>query len=172
MSTEPLPFASLPRWNRWLAWLLRALLAAMLFVAAWSKWHPPYPLDVPQSRTIFDDTFPPGTARRAAFIVVELATAAWLVVGWRPRAALLWTAMLLIVFSGVIGYELTRPDPRSCGCLPLDPNTLQPIDVRATLWQSLGRNAVALLTIAWSFFLLRAGAATASGRPTPPPAAA
>lgn len=153
--TAPPPSPATPRRTHPWAWVVCVLLAGLLLIAAWSKWHPPYPLDLPQVRTIFDDAFPAGTLRRDAFVAVELATALWLVVGWRRRAALLWTALLMVAFSAVIGYELTRPDPRRCGCLPIDATTMEPIDVRSSLWQSLARNLFALLASGWAWLLLR-----------------
>lgn len=138
-----------------MAWTVCLLVAALLFVAAWTKWWPPYSLAIPQLRTIFDDSFPPGTLRRDVFIAVEFVTSLWLLVGWRRRAALLWTALLFLGFTVVLGYELTKPDPRTCGCLPVSPQTGQAINPRAMLWQSLARNLVALLAIGWAWLLLR-----------------
>ncbi|HMO25776.1 MAG TPA: DoxX family protein, partial [Tepidisphaeraceae bacterium] len=134
----------LPAWRRWTAYAIHLLIGALFMYAAWTKFQPPYPLDIPQLRTIFDDTFPPGSLRRDIIIAFEFTLGLWLITGWFPRMAQSVAAVVLLGFSGVMIHELTQPDPRACGCLPVDPNTLQALDPHAMLRSSLTRNAIAL----------------------------
>jgi uncharacterized membrane protein YphA (DoxX/SURF4 family) len=172
-ATTPMHGSRAAAWRDDLAWLIRLALAALLFYAAWSKAAPPPAIvwEIPQARTIFDDNFPPGTFRRAAFLAMEFLTATWLLLGWRPKWSLLWTGTLLTIFTIVIGYELTRPDPRACGCLPVDPNTNRAIDPHAQLRASFTRNLFALCLVSVGVGLLTYRPREPGGTTRPPTSA-
>lgn len=146
---------SLPAWRRWTAYAIHLLIGGLFMYAAWGKFQPPYPLDIAQLRTIFDDALPPGSLLRDVVIAAEFTLGLWLITGWFPRLAQSVAAVVLLAFSGVIIHELTQPDPRACGCLPVDPNTLQALDPHAMLRASLTRNAIGLCLLLIAAGLLR-----------------
>ena len=98
---------------------------------------------------------------RWALIGLEWMLALWLLSGWQLRQAATATALVLLVFMGILAVDVNLPHPVPCGCLRRSAtqpwNTLLVIQeeqkndaqVRRDLWLAIGRNSGLVFALAW-----------------------
>jgi uncharacterized membrane protein YphA (DoxX/SURF4 family) len=86
--------------------------------------------------------------------LAELGLAAWMLSGRMPRLSGGVVMAALAAFTALIAIELTRADPRDCGCVRQVIPGQDESSIRSGLWISIGRNvgliALAGLSIALS----------------------
>jgi hypothetical protein len=96
--------------------------------------------------TLYADALEGRTGVHWAVIACEMSLGAWLLVGRRPRTALLVSIFLLSMFSAFI---LRAPSPKPCGCLGQRPAKSRHAAIENMRW-SVARNGslIALSVIA------------------------
>lgn len=146
--------------------LLRLVLAAVFLWAGGTKLYSLVVHPHIISPTMFDYYLGSTGPWRYLACIAEIMLGLWLFIGWFRRLAV-WTAFLtLLIFTGLIAWELQKADPLPCGCgatpaifkkaveggkewlipeWPTRPRDVRPI--RIALGWSLARN-VALLLVA------------------------
>jgi len=88
--------------------------------------------------------FPAALVHPAALALpwLELLTGAALCLGWRLRAAALWTGTLLLAFVAALSINLARHHPVDCGCFDPHATTRSEAerlgDMRWTILRDLG----------------------------------
>jgi len=151
---------------------LRLLLAGVFLWAAIGKIVRPS-----GGGALVDAVAPAGTAQHYGLVGGELLLAWWLMSGLWPRVSAVVAVAALAVFTGAIGSELARPDPRACGCgavevLP-DGAVPDPAAVRRSLRLAVARNVVLILAGAAAAVLAapprRVPAPVSDPPDTPPP---
>ncbi len=91
----------------------RWLLAVVFLISSVMKGFNPQPT-VEVIDTLFGEWFPVWSV--AGLVFLEVLLAAWLISGIRPRACLIVTTILLILFSVVLGALLVVNPTSPCGC--------------------------------------------------------
>ena len=135
MSTVIQPIASRPILRR-CRFVLRILIAALFLFAAISKLLDPS--SFAQQIANYQLTPWPGTAALAVFLpALELCVGICLLFGRWESGALVWLAVLLVIFSGALLSAILRGLSIDCGCFG------RSVENTGTLWPLL-RNLVLL----------------------------
>jgi len=133
-------------------YLIRIVLAAVFLWAACHKLV--YRNDSAfGSGTVFDEMIPSRTPAYFAVIGVEVALAAWLISGIRLRQGALTALLFLSFLSGVVAMEVTRSNPKPCGCFGESTTVQSSRAIRWSLVGSMCRNAA--LMGATAYLLLK-----------------
>jgi hypothetical protein len=127
----------------------------------------------PAQRTVSRELAPPGSWTYFLIVGLEIGCALWLIAGTCPRGSAFASLILLSSFIGIIAVELTKPQPRPCGCFGMISKQLSAQqNVRTGLLFALGRN-LALMALASWLYTNRRNSVPASrgtapgGRPSP-----
>jgi uncharacterized membrane protein len=135
MSTVIQPIASRPI-LRGCRFVLRVLIAALFLFAAISKLFDPS--SFAQQIANYQLTPWPGTAALAVFLpALELCVGICLLFGRWESGALVWLAVLLVIFSGALLSAIVRGLSIDCGCFG------RSVENTGTLWPLL-RNLLLL----------------------------
>ena len=135
MSTVIQPIASRPILRR-CRFVLRILIAALFLFAAISKLLDPS--SFAQQIANYQLTPWPGTSALAVFLpALELCVGICLLFGRWESGALVWLAVLLVIFSGALLSAILRGLSIDCGCFG------RSVENTGTLWPLL-RNLVLL----------------------------
>jgi uncharacterized membrane protein YphA (DoxX/SURF4 family) len=147
--------------------LWRVVLAGVLLAAAWGKARAGVN-QTPFPETIYDRVVQGHAWVHWALLGVEVLLGLWLLLGWRRRAALVVTLVVLLGMSGLLVREIVSPDPMGCGCglQPVMPGR-GPEVVRRELLLSLARNA--LLMVGAVYLLLAERGEPRGATSAPPP---
>jgi hypothetical protein len=126
-------------------------LAALLLWAAVSKI---VERQTPRaSTTIFDEITRQSKVIRYSVVGMEVCVAAWLIAGRLLPIASLMLLVMLTAFTGLIAAELSKGDPRACGCFGANRAAQDPAAIRRGLVVSLVRNGFLLTATGWLFFV-------------------
>jgi hypothetical protein len=117
--------------------LLRWILALAFAVAAGLKLA-----QAPEGESMFS-VLP--QAVRTALVAIELSLAGLLVSRHFPRFSAAATALLLCTFLAAILFELTRANPRPCGCFGAPVSVRSAEGVRQMLWTTLVFDSLLLI---------------------------
>jgi uncharacterized membrane protein YphA (DoxX/SURF4 family) len=146
MSTVTQPMAS-RRILRGCRFVLRILIAALFLFAAITKLFDPG--SFAQQIANYQLTPWPGTAALAVFLpALELCVGICLLFGRWESGALVWLAILLVIFSGALLSAIVRGLSIDCGCFG------RSVENTGTLWPLI-RNLVLLAVTGFLWFSRR-----------------
>lgn len=130
-------------------WLWRLLIGGVFVLAAYGKWHEGISYLPPQ--TIYDRIVGFSLWRHYAILAMEGVIGLWVIIGIRPRWSSIAAGVLLLAFCALLGAELVRENPSTCGCgiRQVFPGG----DPRVDLIMGLVRNGILLLGCAWLYLL-------------------
>lgn len=140
-------------WAAALEQVLRIAVGAVFAVAGVAKLR--FARDT-NGASLVADWFPPGTASFAALAVGEIALGLWLGAGWKRWWAGRAAIGVLAVFTVALAAEMTRANPRPCGCFAVEVLPGQtPASVRRQLAGSATRNVAMIAAVAMAEALSR-----------------
>lgn len=95
----------------------------------------------PEGETMFSE-LPP--LARMALVAIELGLAGMLVSQHFPRLSALGTTLLLCAFMAAVLWELSKADPRPCGCFGTPLSARSAEATRHLLWKTVTMDAMLL----------------------------
>lgn len=130
-------------------WLWRLLIGGVLLLAAYAKWKDGISYLPPE--TIYDRIVAFSPWRHYTILAMEATIGVWVLTGLRTRWSSIAAGVMLFAFCALLGAEIMRENPSTCGCgiRQVFPGG----DPRVDLALGIVRNVFLLLGCAWLYVL-------------------
>jgi uncharacterized membrane protein YphA (DoxX/SURF4 family) len=133
--------------------VVRLILAAIFAIAAIDKMSD---ADSRKSApTVYSELFSSAVVP-SAVISAEIFLAVWLMSGLGEKGAAAIAIVILSVFAGVVLLELTKDNPKPCGCLGAPKHLSDVSAIRRSLQIDLIRNLIMMVAASLLYLLPRA----------------